>query len=674
MGIIANALKRAQTVDPKHPRDPGLVDLFGFGAATTSGVSVTATPESAMRFSAVFACVKTISETLSILPLILYARMDDGGRERAREHPLYSVLHDAPNEEMTSNEYEEAALGHLLLRGNHYSEIITDNNGDVRALWPLRPDRVRPVRLPQSERLAYEVRVEKMGDAVTLPARRILHIRALSWDGIMGLSPIAMARESLGIGIAAEEYAARFYSGDGAVPVTLQHPGRMSEEAYQRLRKSWAERYGGLSGKQRAAILEEGMKAETIGLSQEDAQFIETRKFQVEDIARFYRMPLHKIQSMDRATFSNIEQQNIDFIQDTIMPWAVRWERAINARLLTRQERSRMFAEYLMDGLLRGDSQQRAEFYSRAIQWGWMDRNEVRARENLNPREGLDQPLQPLNMVPAGTDPLAARGGPTPGAGGGGSRIMRRAIQPRERRSAETRRRLALSFRPVFADAGRRIIRAERREVMKLVEAHLRQRDLQTFMAQLDRFYAQDNEAFRAFVTGASGPAFRALAEALEPELRDELGALESTDDLDIFVGELVAGFAARHLISSMGQLKAVANEARGGDVIAAVEKRFDEWEEKRPDRLAQRESIRANGAVSTHVYRRNGVTRKIWIAFGESCPFCTRMNGQVVELDGQFQDAGTTMEAEGREPLLFRSSIGHPPLHGACDCTIGPG
>lgn len=373
---------------------PEAIDLFGTQKAAT-GKSVT--PSTAMQASAVYACVRVLAETIASLPLNVY-RITKDGKEKAYDHPLYYILHDRANEEMTSFTFRETMMTHLLLWGNAYAEIEYDQMGNVKGLWPLMPDSTTVERNEKNE-LQYRV-VLPDGTGAILPKERVLHIPGLGFNGITGLSPIAMARESIGLSLAAEEFGARFF-GNGAKPGgVLEHPGKLSKEAVEKLRNSWNQMHQGLSNQHRIAILEEGMSYKQIGIPPEDAQFLQTRKFQIEEIARIYRVPLHLIQDLEHATFSNIEHQSIDFVVHTIRPWLVRWEQAINCKLFGTS--TKFFAEFNVEGLLRGDIKSRYEAYAIARQWGFMSVNEIRAMENFNSIPNGDIYLQPLNMVEAG--------------------------------------------------------------------------------------------------------------------------------------------------------------------------------------------------------------------------------------------------------------------------------
>lgn len=381
-------------------------DLLGLGTTKTN---IVVNEQTAMSVSAVFSCVRIISETVASLPLITYERTPDGKR-RATKHPIFSVLHDYGNDEMTAFNVREIMQQHLCTHGTAYAEKELDGAGRLKGLWPLPPTNVTTVRNPDTNELAYQV-VLPNGQQVLFPRDRIFKIVGFGGDGIKGASILSMAREAIGLAIATEQYGASFF-GSGARPGgVLEHPGALTEEAAQRLRSSWNEMHSGLDKSHRIAILEEGMSYRQIGLPPEDSQFLQTRKFQIEEICRIFRVPPHLVGSLDRATFSNIEHQGIDFVVHTIRPWLVRWEQAILSQLLTAEERKRYFAEHNVDGLLRGDVKSRYEAYAIGRQNGWLSADDIRELENQNPLpDGQGKKyLVPLNMVDAAQAPSTSQ-------------------------------------------------------------------------------------------------------------------------------------------------------------------------------------------------------------------------------------------------------------------------
>ena len=362
--------------------------LFG---GTSSGRPVT--ERSAMQMTAVYSCVRILAEAVAGLPLHVYRQRPDGGKEKALDHPLYRLLHDEPNPEMTSFVFRETLMTHLLLWGNAFAQIVRNGLGEVIGLYPLQPNRMSVGRDLDTRRLYYEYQTswnEPAGEYQTIrmtPAD-VLHIPGLGFDGLVGYSPIAMARNAIGLAQATEDYGASFFANGAAPGGVLEHPGTIRDPS--RVRDSWQQTFGGARNGNKVAVLEEGMKYTPISVSPEQAQFLETRKFQLNEIARIFRIPPHMIGDLEKSSFSNIEQQSLEFVKYTLDPWVIRWEQAITKTLLNPREKQQLFVKFNVEGLLRGDYQSRMEGYAVARQNGWMSANDIRELENLDRIEAAD--------------------------------------------------------------------------------------------------------------------------------------------------------------------------------------------------------------------------------------------------------------------------------------------
>lgn len=376
------------------------MDLAVGSIATMTGLEVS--PGTAMASAVVYACVNVLAQQIASLPLIVYRKLASGGKERAPNHPLYPLLHDAPNPEMTSYEFRCAMVGNQLLWGNAYAEIERSDSR-VNGLWPLRPDRMI-VQRNERNRIEYKYRLPD-GRYKIFPFEDIMHWRGLSTNGVLGLSPIQQAAEAIGVDLATRQFAASFFGNDSRPGGVLKGPKAMSDKAYERLKSDWESKHRGLDQSHRVAILEEGYEWQAIGVPPEQAQFLETRKYQRSEIAAVYRVPLHLINDLERATFSNIEHQSLEFVKYSLMPWLVQIEQAIKRDLfrISAPQRS-YFAEHLVDGLLRGDIQSRYQAYQIARQNGWMNADEIRELENMNPIPDGDGKVywMPMNMMGMG--------------------------------------------------------------------------------------------------------------------------------------------------------------------------------------------------------------------------------------------------------------------------------
>lgn len=361
-----------------------------------------------LQMTAVYACVRILSEAVACLPLHLYKYTEGGGKEKAVDHPLYFIAHDEPNPEMTSFIFRETIMSHLLLWGNAYAQIIRNGRGEIMALYPLMPDRMRVDRDDKGQ-LYYEYtmisadpKTMKGGNStVKLKPEDVLHIPGLGFDGLVGYSPIAMAKNAIGLAIAAEEYGSKFYANGANPSGVLEHPGTLKDPS--KVRESWTQTFGGSNNAGKVAVLEEGMKYQPISIAPNEAQFLETRRYQTEEIARLYRIPPHMIGDLDRATFSNIENQSIEFVKYTLDPWVSRIESSMNRRLLSESEKGKYCFRFNLSGLLRGDYQSRMQGYAIGRQNGWMSANDIRELEDLSPvseEEGGNLYLVNGNMMP----------------------------------------------------------------------------------------------------------------------------------------------------------------------------------------------------------------------------------------------------------------------------------
>ena len=324
----------------------------------TSAAGKSVNERSAMQMTAVYACVRILSEAIAGLPLHMYRYEADGSKKKAIDHPLYRILHDEPNPEMTSFIWRETAMSHLLLWGNAYMQIIRNGKGEVIGLYPLMPSRMKVDR-DSKGRLYYEYQTMSedaptmKGAVVQLDPSEVLHIPGLGFDGVVGYSPIAMAKNAIGLSIAAEEYGSKFYANGAAPSGVLEHPNVLKDPA--KVRDSWNAAFGGSSNSHRVAVLEEGMKYTPISINPNEAQFLETRKFQIDEIARIFRVPPHMVGDLEKSSFSNIENMSREFVTYTLDPWVCRWEQALSRALLSDGEKKQYFFKFNVDGLLRGD-------------------------------------------------------------------------------------------------------------------------------------------------------------------------------------------------------------------------------------------------------------------------------------------------------------------------------
>jgi len=651
MGFLSKIKEnRFETSGLANPKQ-WLIDLIG-GSQSISGVKVT--EENAMTFSAVYAAVRIIAETIASLPLNVYREMPDGGKEKAKSNYLYPLLHNKPNSLMTSFTWREMLLAHLLHWGNHYSQIELDNSGRVIGLWPLLPNQVE-VKLKNKK--LYYVYSNESGKQTVYASNEILHIPGLGFNGYVGFSVIRMAREAIALGLAAEQFGSRFF-GQGAQPGgIIEYPGQMTEEAYQRYKSDVNKKYGGLGNSHKIMVLEEGLKYHQTGIPPNDAQFLETRKFQIQEIARIFRVPPHMLADLERATFSNIEQQSIDFIIYTIRPWLVRIEQALNDKLISSKNNTN-YIKFVVEGMLRGDAESRSSFYNSMFNLGAMSPNDIREKEEMNPVPGGDQRFVPLNMIPLEEAQLIIDQDPD-GSEDNDAKYIR------AKRSAGRRINIRKRYHRLIKNKAEEIVQREVNKIRDLVNKELKseKRNEINFRDALVKFY---DDKFPAEIKKTMTAVIRDLADAVAREAAKEAGLKDY--NIDNFFNEYITAMSQRYAGYSRGQLLALINEAGDLDeAVEYVEQRLVEWEEKKSESIALEQSVKAEGAFTRSVYAAAGVVELVWIANANCCEICQELDGKVVGIEQVFIE-------EGDQISDFKAGGAklHPPLHDKCECSIG--
>lgn len=480
------------------PRDPVVASWLG-GHETASGQTVSEV--TALNLSSVYCAVYIIASAIASLPFQVYRRVDDDASELAMDHPLYDVLHREANPEMSAMVAIQTMMGHALLWHGAYAEIQRTRRGTPAALWPIEPNRVMVRR--DAGGTYYEV-MQPTGGTVRIEREDMLHFGNIGFDGITGYSVVGLAREAIGLGMAVEQFGASFF-GSGAVPSgVIYTQGQADAAAVQALRKQWTERHTGKLG---VAILPDGVnKYEKIGVSPEDAQFLATREFAIEEIARWFNIPPHLLKDLRRATYANIEHQGIEFLMYTLLPWIKRIEAEVNRKLFSASERTTFFARFNVDGVQRADIGARYAAYATGINNGFLSPNDARRKENMNPIPNGDIYMRPANMLPDGALGRASPVEPRPASGGDG-------------------RALAEAMRPVFADITERMRTKEGNAI-----ARAKKRD--DFAQWLIRFGDEHRETLR----GAMIPAIDALVGACR--------AIGATTATDVEVGAATAAIA----------------------------------------------------------------------------------------------------------------------------------
>ncbi len=639
------------------------------GRPTQTGIRIS--NNKALNYSAVFNAVQIISGTVASLPLILYKRLGEKEKERAVNHPLYNVLHNQANPEMTSYVWREVSQAHLLLWGNSYSHIIRNAALQVIELWPISPAAVEVTR-NDARKIIYIVK-EGDGKKRTYQADDILHIPGLGFDGRIGYAVLHLAQETFGLGLAQESFESMFYGNGANIGGVLEHPGVLGQEAHDNLKEDVEKKWSGVGNAHKTIILEEGMTYTKTQMPLADAQFLESRVFQVDEVARWFNLPPHKLKELTRATFSNIEEQQIEFVQDSMRPWFVRWEAHIWWKCLNDEEKKILFAEFLIAALLRGDMKSRNEALQLQRQNGIINANEWRAIENMNPIEDEiagDKYWQPLNMSDAGLDE-ESKEEPSNDIVDPEEENSLRDIKPAQLRSIKARKRWSKAFKPIFRHVAKEILAIEVPGVKKIAKKAFTERTLAEFTFDLNKFYETNKPKFRKLFAAA----YEEYSQTIYPVASDEVGAdPEPTPEYKEYVNGFIDHTTNRYIGSSQGQLNQVASEHRENDAIAAIDTRLAQWEERRPDKVADREVVDGESGFASFVYFAAGF-RTVWIAIGDSCPYCEGLNGRTISRGMNFINKGESFDPGlTGVPLIVSTGIGHPAAHGGCDCTVRAG
>lgn len=647
-----------------------VVDWMSGNVANSSGVHVD--QETARMYSPFFAGVRVISEDLGGLPLFLYERLKRG-KQRAANHQLYSLLHDAPNDMMSSVQLRDTLQGHAMTWGNGVAQLIThDRTGVIEEIWPLRPDRLRIiVKRTGAGRLQrwYLYDDDVNGIHARFAAHEVLHIAGHGFDGVRGYPIVDLAANSIGLGLATEHHGAKFFSNGSAPGGALSHPGNLSPEARKRMADDWENIHRGIDRAHRVAIFEEGVTWQQVGIPNDSAQFLETRKMQVTEMARWLRLPSHKINDLERATFSNIEQQQLDYVSSALNVWLVRWEQAILTQLLLPEERATYFAEHLVDALLRGDTMARYQAYAIGRNWGWLSANDVREKENENPVTGGDTYLVPLNMVPAGS---GAQDDDEERA------VARRYARMLRGRGIVARERIADSWAPKIVEADTEVADLEREKVGALVDDHLYgergRRSVAGFTAALSLLYDKDGPIAEA-MSALWLPIFTSFAADVAEDAAEEVGYEEDVD-LSVWARAYVAAHVAYRVATSFGQLRKQAEQAdTDEDAATAVVERLVKWQEERPEQTARWETAQLPNAAARETWKDAGVKTVQWVARGSAnCPYCKKLDGAEREIETPFIAKGEELDGdEDGEKLVAKRNTFHPPVHAGCMCQVVP-
>lgn len=611
--------------------------------------------------TATFACLKILADGVAALPLHLYRRKSGDTRELATKHPLYRLLHSRPNPKMSAFRFRNVGQYHLASWGNSYCQIMRNGRGQIAQLWPMLPSKMN-IQKDDEQNPIY------IYDGKPIDADKILHIPGFGFDGVEGLSVIKLHAVSMGLADILEQFGVYYFEQGTHIGSTFKHPGRLSDKAFDRLQKSLDKKTGwGKSHKR--LILEEGMEFAKTTIPPNDSQFIESRKFQTEEIARIFRIPPHMIQMLDKATFSNITQQSLDFVQNTLQPWLVLWEQELNRALLTEEEQEEYYFEHAVEGRLRGDTETRYKAYMTGRQWGWLSVNDIRRFENMNPIPGGDVYLTPLNMIPSDqiTTFYAKRMSPK-------TRTVKPAQIEYRDVSAQVTTRDAIvdRFAPLIDAEIQRVINRQGIAIKRQVKKMVRDDTLSEFLTWLDKYYIE----FEPIIARDVGPILMAMIELVLVETLKELNSEDDEiSDEDIGrINKYVANYSNRHIGKSKADLVKAFDEAfqeSTESAQAAVEATLDHWVDVRAETETANETVRGSSFAAQAAIFAMGL-RAIWRTRGKSCPYCNTLDGKGIGgFNEHFAGDGDIILVDGEGELKVNGLKRHPPLHRGCDCVI---
>ena len=715
----ADIESRASLENPATPlTGRELIRAFG-EIETSSGIIIS--PEAGLSHPDVFACVKVITEYIAMLAIQIYQRIPDHngdmlGKKPDPTHPVWPLLFELPNPEMTAVEVIEAMVGHVLLRGNAYAHVVRNNAGQVIELWPLRPDRVWVYRklgeMAESRPggdLEY-IYTPYAGTPVFLGADEVWHVKGLSPDGLLGYAPIQLQAEAMGGAIASEKYAGRFFANDARPGGVLTHPGSLSDKAWNRLQESWSTGHQGFTNAHKLAILEEGMGWQQVGLSPDDAQFLQTRQFNTEQISRIFRVSGRLLNDERHPSRLSAEDATAEDVRNMVMPWTRRFELSIKRDILNLKADKNHFARFMVDELMRASLAVRTTYYASGRQNGWLSANDVLRHEGQNtigPQGDLY--MVPINMEPASdigkepaepdaTDPKAP---PTTAKGPASLDPSKGSDNNSDAQVAETRKaelrtssvaqrkRLRAAYAPLFADAVTRILKREAKDVMAAARKAFKQRSSGAdFNTWLENFYNGPDE-HRAFIREAMSGPVSSYVRAISGAAAEEIGS--DVPDLTKFAASYTDAYAARHAAFSRADITAAlakSGSARSkrddgteddGDTtdeerLAALDALFITMAANRPTEVGAYESVRGDGAVTRQTYDAGGVTTLSWV--GGDCAFCSQFAGRSITIQSNFVEPGQSVHSGDASvtDLNVSGSIGHPPLHRGCECSVEAG
>ena len=620
----------------------------------------------AMQFIAFFSCIRVISESIAVLPLKTYK--DSENKEIAKDHPVYKLLKKKPNSKMTIYTLKQITGYHLTTWGNAYWYIEFDERLRLKEIIPLLPDRTNPILTPSGD-IIYSTTVDNQ--QMNLRSDQVCHFKGPSMDGIVGLSLLSLLKETIGLGLAANEYGARFFGQGTHIGGVLESPNKLSDIAYERLKKDM-ETNGGITNSHKLKILEEGLTFKRLGLPPGDSQFLETRKFQTEELARFFRVPPHKIGDLSKTSYNSIEQQDIEFFKDTLTPYLTMMEQEINSKIFIYKDEDLYFVEHDINAILRGDVKTRYEAYAIARQWGWLSANDIRKKENEPPIEGGNVYLSPMNMTPStelgkpSPDPLESKRHLLHFETMNVANVDEKRHSKVEVRNANKRFLLSSSYKQKFSTVIEEFTRTEIQEFKRQVKKHSDSRSgIEDLFKEIKDFYNQHRSEIETKYSQKMNEYLSELRHILEEELGQKINFKEFNEDIEKYLNSYVN----RHITSNMDGLNEIIKaqtELNNKD----IENSLDELGQRSVSSEAMEESNRLGNYFAVVSYKFFQRKAK-WVTTGSSsCPICRKMDGKIVSAGKPFIRKNDEIKL-GDSVFSSGYDRKHAPLHNGCDCIV---
>lgn len=654
MGIMTIAEKRSWADDDDRWYSP----LF---PASVTGIEISS--EGALRNMALWNGINIICGTLITFPLRSF--IDTGnGSEKAKDHATYPILTRKTSPWHTPSQFKSMMELHRLIHGNCIAEIVENRRGEPQYLIPLIPNRMK-MRVMNDGSIYYIRRAHGGMPEKVYKSDEVVHIRGLSNDGLIGYNPILTTRESIAVSIAAEDYAARFYTQNTRPQGALKTVTKMDKQAKKNIAEGWLEAYGGRDNYHKVAILDEGLEFQSLGLDAEESQMLETRKFGVNEIARLLNIPLHMLKDLESGSsgYNSIVQQFMEFAVVTMTPITVAWQEEFNIKLFTESEQRTMYVKFSMEGLLRGDPEQRSKFYQSLMGLGMLTPNEGLKLEDRNPvgPEG-DQRFISVQYLPL-TAPRAIQEPSVDRTLLGGDQW--------ESRSSAQRDNYRKSWHRRFRIDAQKFIDTEIKDIRALAGEHLGKRGLVSWKKGLKRFYEDFSEEIRKIMY----PGFLAYAALIDEAAADEIGEQPTdTETLQRTVVEYTDAMILRQTESHRRLLDTDTSGAVSGSEMDVVEEQLAAWEADAADDIAAREAVKLGAFIALVTWEANGVRRKV-VVNPNPCPICAKLVGRVVEISAPFISEGETITPDDSDfsAMTVKRTMKQPPFHSKCVCGVAP-